>query len=72
MPTTTRQHSARVPRAAMGAAATSEPSRDTAVAAGPQQGEVAAAVVVTPQQLVLHALTEARAGSSRESARGGS
>jgi hypothetical protein len=51
----TRRRSSRAPRAAVSAAATGEPSRDTAVASGPQQEEAAAvtaAVVSTSPTLV--------------------
>jgi hypothetical protein len=64
-PTTTRRRSARVPRTATGVAATSEPSRDTAVAIGPQRGGTAAAA--TPQVLVPRAPFQGRGQAHPES-----
>jgi hypothetical protein len=49
----TRRRSARAPRTAVSAAATGEPSRDTAAATGPQQEEAAAATTTTLSQVLV-------------------
>jgi hypothetical protein len=54
-PVTTRQRSLRAPRATASTAVMSEPSRDTAVATGPQQEETAAVAAATAATVVASA-----------------